>query len=84
MSKYVLIRVTGQVLSTRPYSFVAFVQEFGHYRFNPKSMECDMGADFPSIKARMILLLIEAAIPVLLILVLYIFIFIMVSSKQHY
>lgn len=54
-------------------------QVYGSFKFNHQTMECDMARDLASFKARKIMILIEAFIPVLTILVLYIFIFIMVS-----
>ncbi|KAK4326323.1 hypothetical protein Pmani_003142, partial [Petrolisthes manimaculis] len=53
----------------------------GKYGFNAKTMECDLRPD-PSPLARLILIIIEAIIPVILIFVLYIFVFIMVKLSS--
>ncbi|KAF2356408.1 G protein-coupled receptor rhodopsin-like [Trinorchestia longiramus] len=54
---------------------------FGRYRFNFNTMECDMGVDEASMKARKWMIIIEAIAPVGLIILLYIFIFVMLMRR---
>ncbi|XP_063591075.1 G-protein coupled receptor moody-like isoform X2 [Penaeus indicus] len=51
----------------------------GNYTFNSQTMECDMSNK--NKKSRLIMILIEAVIPVLTIIILYIFVFVMVIRR---
>ncbi|XP_042872182.1 G-protein coupled receptor moody-like isoform X2 [Penaeus japonicus] len=55
----------------------------GYYTFNEYTMECDMSSsnDMRSKKSRLIMIIIEAVVPVLTIIALYIFVFVMVIRR---